>query len=95
MKIPTPASAYDGLYPSDVRARCRYVQPPAELDLPMRIADDADGMAYRRLQEWFRVNTSDHQDAMVCYIAARFGVLLDTAETLRDEFSWNYDGGYN
>ncbi|NMA97545.1 MAG: hypothetical protein GX970_05435 [Phyllobacteriaceae bacterium] len=96
MKIPTPTpSAYAGLYPADVRARCGFKQPSAELDLPMRVLDDADGMMFKRLEGWFREHTGDHVDAMVCYIASRYGVMLDTAETLRDEFEANYDGGYN
>ena len=96
MKIPTPTSSdYAGLHPSDVRARCRYVQPPAELDLPMRVLDDADGGSFKRLEAWFREHTSDARDALVCYIAQRYGVMLETAESLFDEFEANYDGGYN
>jgi hypothetical protein len=95
MKISLTPSDYAGLYPADVRARCRYVQPPAELDLPMRIADDADGGAFKRLENWFGEHTSDARDSMVCYLAQRYGVLLDTAEAIADEFSWNYAGGMN
>lgn len=95
MKISLTPSAYADLYPADVRARCRYRQPPAELDLPMRILDDADGRRFKALEAWFREHTLDARDSMVCYLAQRVGVMLETAEMLAGEFEANWDGGMN
>lgn len=93
MRIPAPESGYADIYPAVVRERCGYRQPPTSLDLPMRILDDGDGRRYRQLEAWFRENTGDATDAMTCYIAARFGVMLQTAAILADEFEANTDFG--
>ena len=84
--IPDHIGEFDGLAIDDVKARCQYIEPPADFALRGDVYDNDDLHAWRRLMDWFRGAGAEPVDAMTVYLAQRMGITLDEAAELDTQY---------